>query len=651
MSQVALPPNAADLNWLLVSVALVMALIVPHLSPWIGAFIALFFLWRYAIERNGWHLPSLWILLPVVVLAGVGVSITYRGFIGRDASVSLLIIMLALKLMETRSKRDFMLVIFIGYFVAITAFLFDQSMLTGAMLVPSVLALTMTLIGISHHNGTLNWRFKARLARNLLLQSLPLMLLLFVLFPRIPGPLWGVPKDAYEGMTGLSDSMEPGNISKLSQSGKIAFRVEFQDKIPPNHALYWRGPVLWHYDGRKWSMASPELPIGPESLMLQGEPVPYTVTLEPHNRNWLLMLEMPAALPENAVQTRDLQVLSKRPVRSRMRYAGAAHFNYTLAESLPERTRELSLQIHDNDNPKTAALAKRWQEEGKSPQQIVEAALTMFRNEQFFYTLTPPLLGADPVDDFLFNTRRGFCEHYAGSFAYLMRAAGVPARVVTGYQGGEVNPVGNYLIVRQSDAHAWTEVWLEGKGWLRVDPTAAVAPERVNAGIDAALPDNNLGPVFARRDYPLLRKLYLNWDAVNNGWNQWVLGYNQEKQMELLNRLTGGDLSWQDLVIGMVVSLATIGLFISYFLLRGKKLLLDPVQRLYLQFLRKLERAGLKRYAHEGPLDFSTRAARRMPAKAAQIQQITQAYTEMRYRSNISADALAAFRRMIKAFR
>ena len=651
MSQVALPPSASDLHWLLVAIGLVMALILPYLSPWIAVFIALFFGWRYLIERNAWHLPSLWILLPITVLGGIGVLITYRGFIGRDASISLLVIMLALKLMETRSKRDFTLVVYIGYFTAITAFLFDQTMLIGAFLLLPLIALTITLIGVNHPNGGLDWRFKLKLARNLLLQSIPFMLLLFLLFPRIPGPLWGIPKDAYEGMTGLSDSMEPGNISQLSQSHKTAFRVEFKGKVPPNNALYWRGPVLWHFDGRKWSMSSPDLPIGQESLELLGEPVPYTVTLEPHNRNWLLMLEMPAAMPPDALRTRDMQALSKRPVRTRIRYDGAAHFNYKLGESLPDRARELTLQIHDGENARTVALAQRWLAEGKSPQEIVEAALGMFRNEQFFYTLTPPLLGANPIDDFLFNTRRGFCEHYASSFAYLMRAAGIPARVVTGYQGGELNPVGNYLIVRQSDAHAWAEVWLEGKGWLRVDPTAAVAPQRVNAGIEAALPNDNLGPVFARRDYPLLRKLYLNWDAVNNGWNQWVLGYNQEKQMELLNRLTGSDLSWQDLVLGMVVSLATIGLFISYFLLRGKKRLLDPVQRLYLQFLRKLERAGLTRYAHEGPLDFSLRATRRLPARAAEIEAITKAYTGMRYRSNISAEALAAFRRMIQAFK
>ena len=264
-------------------------------------------------------------------------------------------------------------------------------------------------------------------------------------------------------MSGLSDSMEPGTISQLSLSGAIAFRAEFKGKVPPNSLLYWRGPVLWHYDGRSWRLSSPNLAIPRESLRVQGPPTLYSVTLEPHNRPWLLMLDMPTSLPANAQFSRDLQVLSRAPVRARMRYAGSSNFSYTLAENLSDHERALALQLPAGGNPRSIALAQAWASAGKSPDSIVQAALRMFREQAFVYTLAPPLLQQNPVDDFLFNTRRGFCEHYAGSFVYLMRAAGVPARVVTGYQGGEVNPVGNYLIVRQSDAHAWAEVWFKGR--------------------------------------------------------------------------------------------------------------------------------------------------------------------------------------------
>jgi len=452
-------------------------------------------------------------------------------------------------------------------------------------------------------------------------------------------------------MTGLSDSMAPGNISQLSLSGAIAFRAEFKGEIPKSSQLYWRGPVLWQFDGRSWRMSSNRLNLPREMLRVQGGPTLYSVTLEPHNRNILLMLDMPVSLPPNAVLTRDYQVQAREPVRIRIRYDVSSYLNYTLAIKLGERERVLALQIVEGENPKAQALAEQWANSGKSPEQIVQAALTMFREQPFSYTLSPPLSGANPIDDFLFNTRRGFCEHYASSFAYLMRAAGVPARVVTGYQGGEVNSVGNYLIVRQSDAHAWNEVWLEGRGWTRVDPTAAVSPLRIESGIAAALPESNALPILSRGDFPLLRKLYLSWDAVNNGWNQWVLGYDQQRQLDLLSRLSGNRLSWQDLTIGMMLAVGAIGLVIGLAMLRGKQVKTDKLQRLYARFLSKLGSAGIKRASHEGPLDFGLRAAAKLPHKAQAISQISDLYADLRYGSKTSTQALERLGHLIKGFK
>lgn len=640
-----------DLRWLLLSLALVMALHVTHLPIWVSLFIAGFGSWRYLIEKNGWQLPRLWLLLALTLLGAFGIVVTFRGLFGRDASVALLAVMLSLKLMESRNQRDFVLLIFSGYFLTITAFLFSQAIAVGAFMLLPVVGLTATLVGISHPNGNLGWRFQGRLAVSLLAQAAPVMLALFLLFPRVPGPLWGIPQDAYSSMSGLSDSMAPGDISRLSLSGAIAFRVQFDGKPPANNLLYWRGPVLWHYDGRRWLMRSRYADLPAESLKVQGAATRYRLTLEPHNRNWLLMLDIPTALPPGAELSRDWQVLAKQPVRTRIRYAGASHLHYTLGAELDPRARELALQIPDHENPRSIALAKQWAAASRNPAQIVQQALRMFRTQPFVYTLAPPRLGENPIDDFLFNTRRGFCEHYAGSFVYLMRAAGVPARVVTGYQGGEINPAGNYLIVRQSDAHAWAEVWLQDRGWVRVDPTAAVSPLRIESGIADALPTSDALPLLARRDYPLLRQLYLNWDAVNNGWNQWVLGYNQQRQMELLSRLSGSHLSWQDLAIALMASVAGIVLAISYFLLRGKRIKLDPLQRLYGQFLRKLQPAGLRRLRHEGPQDFGRRAAARLPAQAAAITEISDAYARLRYRSDGNIEALAAFKHMVQSFR
>lgn len=644
-------PGITALRWLLLSIGLVMALHVSHLALWTSVLIASFGLWRYLIEKNQWELPGIWILLPITVLGALGIMVSYHGLFGRDAGVALLALMLALKLMESRNQRDYMLLIFSGYFLTFAAFLFNQSILIGAFILAPTISLTATLVGISHANGSIAWRTQARLAAIMLAQAVPVMLVLFFLFPRVPGPLWGVPQDAYRAMTGLSDSMEPGNISQLTQSGIIAFRVEFKGQVPPSDQLYWRGPVLWHFDGRRWQMSNPRWHLPQETLHAQGQSTAYTVTLEPHNRNWLLMLDMPVNTPANTVVSNDMQVLSREPVRTRMRYEGSSDFSYSLGENLSARERELALQIPKGANPRSLELARQWSSHGERAESIVQAALGMFRQQAFVYTLSPPLLGAEPIDDFLFNTRRGFCEHYASSFVYLMRAAGVPARVVTGYQGGEVNPVGNYLIVRQSDAHAWAEVWLQGRGWVRVDPTAAVAPQRIQRGISSALPQSDVLPLMSRRDYPWLRKLYLNWDALNNDWNQWVLGYDQQRQLDLLSRLAGSTLSWQDLVVALMATAGSTLLVISYFLLRGKRQVTDPLQRLYTEFLRKLERAGLKRYSHEGPVDFSKRAIHHLPAKAGAILQITDIYTNLRYRGDAGPQALETLKRLVKAFR
>jgi transglutaminase-like putative cysteine protease len=646
-------PNSGNLRWLLLSLALVMGMHVEHLAAWIAILIFGFGLWRYAIDHYGLAFPKLLVLTPITIAATIGIAFTYQGLFGRDASVALLALMLALKLMETKTRRDYSIVIFIAYFLTVNQFLFSQSLLVGAFMLLPILALTTTLIGINQYTQTQHWRSHLRLAGSLILQALPIMLVFFILFPRMPGPLWNVPRDAYSNMTGLSETMEPGSIDQLTRSAATAFRAEFEGKIPAQPQLYWRGPALSLYDGRTWfSSRTPNMP--DEPVIANGKPIQYTITLEPHNRHWLLLLDMPdGPLPAESTRTTDGTVISTKPVRTRIRYSNSAVLDYQLAPELSDNARKIALQLPEPNlgNPKTRALAKSWQEQAHTPEEVIKLALSMFHNQEFIYTLRPPLLGSNAVDEFLFNTRRGFCEHYAGSFVFLMRAAGVPARVVTGYQGGELNPAGNYLIVRQSDAHAWAEVWLQGKGWTRVDPTAAVAPERIESGIADAVADNGELPLFSRRDYPVLRKLYLQWDAVNNGWNQWVLGYNQEKQKQLLSYLSGGRLSWSDIIYVLVGTTAILLLALSFWLFRGKRIPRDEVQRIYDRFTTKLLKAGLRRYPHEGPMDFSLRVKKRLPAKTGAIDAITDAYTKLRYAGKISPAAIAAFRKLVSTFR
>lgn len=636
-----------NLYWLLASLALAIGPHLGHMPLWGGPLCAALALWRVAVERGKTPFPHKALLVLLTAAAAGGILMHFGTLLGRDAGVALLVVMIALKLMEMKTPRDTMVVLFLSYFLVITGFLYSQSIPMALYLFVVVWVTTTTMIGYHDVNRGLAVRPRLRLAGTLLIQAVPLMLVLFVLFPRVP-QLWALPRDAHAGMTGLSDTMSPGAISQLIQSDAVAFRVQFDGAPPPANQRYWRGPVLWDYDGRTWSTRTP--PEGDAQVELLGEPLRYTLTLEPHNQRWLFALELPAALPPDSRARADMQILSRNPVQNRLRYSLASHPRYRLGSELDDAERERALRLPPQTNPRTRELAARWRDSGAGAEAIVDAALDMFRNQQFFYTLRPPLLGTEAVDDFLFNTRAGFCEHYAGAFVYLMRAAGVPARVVTGYQGGAPNPLGDYFIVRQSDAHAWAEVWLAGRGWVRVDPTAAVSPDRIEQGIAAALPVAELPLALAQLDVAWLQRMRLSWDLVNNNWNQWVLGYGHERQRNFLSRFHASLASWQGMTIALVSGIAALLLAIALWTLwhvprRG----IDPVQAAYQRFCARLARRGITRAPHEGPVAFAQRAIAARPDLSQQIRQITDLYVGLRYRA--APAAVDALRNAVRRFR
>ncbi len=644
-----LPPlTLLQLRWLIVSLGLVYGLLALHLPAWVSLLAALAGGWRYAVTSGRARMPRLLVLMPLAGLTVIGIAISHGGLFGRDASVSLLAAMMALKLLESHTRRDAMLLVFLAFFLSLTSFLFSQSIAAGTYLLIPMVALVGTMISVNHPNGALPSRTVLRLASTLLLQGAPIMLFLFLLFPRIQGPLWGVPQDAYSSMTGLSEQMSPGTISQLSRSDSPAFRVAFQGTPPDPGNLYWRGPVFWHFDGTTWTVGEASQALALESTRAESPPINYTVTLEPHNRRWLFMLDLPAIVPSEARLTHDRQLLANQPVRTRIRYAGRSSLSYTLGSTLQPEARLQALQLPAGVNPRTRDLAATWRNE--TPGQVVAKALALYREQPFRYTLNPPLLGQHAVDEFLFVTRSGFCEHYAGSFVFLMRAAGVPARVVTGYQGGEINPTDRYLLVRQADAHAWAEVWLDGRGWVRIDPTAAVAPQRVESGVATALPAGEPVPPLMRADMRWLRQLYLRWDAANNRWNQWVLGYDQERQMALISRLKGSAATWEDLIQWMLISIGSaISLIAAMLLIRRRPR--DPLERAYLTFQRRLARAGVQRLPHEGPLDFGARAALQCPQQAETIREITVHYAHLRYGAKSTPHDLNTWMQRIRNFK
>ncbi len=659
-----LDPSLVD--GLLLAQALVLLPHLLHIPLWLPLFwLAIAISVRGALKRGRPLLARGWRLLLVGGVLG-GVLLTYRTIAGLDAGVSLLTGMMALKLLEMEGRRDALLLLHLSYFMAVTNFLFDQSILVAVYMFVVVIALTATLALVSQAdaarparlqgvNGLAHWRLRwlpqLRLSARMVALATPVALLLFLLFPRIPGPIWTLPRDPNVAVSGLSGEMSPGDIGTLSQSSAVAFRVAFDGPIPDLQQIYWRGPILWRFDGRSWS-AEERPPVPKIDYHAIGEPLSYHVTLEPHGRRWLFAIDVPASIPERAFVTPDYQLISEEPVHELRGYRMRSYLHYRIDPEGPLHWRATRLQ--GSNNPRSLALAASWREQGLSTRERINELLRRFREEPYVYTLTPPLLGEDSIDEFLFDTRRGFCEHYAGAFVFMMRAAGVPARVVTGYQGGEVN--GDYVIVRQSDAHAWAEVWMEGAGWIRIDPTASVAPERIERGLAGALADGEPIPFLSRREDSWLHRAALQWDRVNNLWNRWVLGYGDETQLAFLRQFLPWFASLRGMVTGMVVGGGLLLLGITIWLLRpaarGPQ---DRVLRQWRIFLGRLQRLGVPVDEYQGPLAIERQIDRHLgqsrPDLMTEARAIVGHYRAVRYEAVASGERERQFVEAVRRFR
>jgi transglutaminase-like putative cysteine protease len=591
--------------------------------------------WRFAAAQRQWRMPPQPLRVALTLGAFASVYVSFGNITGQTAGVTMLAMMAALKLTELRERRDVIVLVFLLYFMLITHFLFSQELWTILYLLACTVLITGVLIDISHAGRALPLRVILRLGGTLVLQSLPLMVVLFVLFPRIPGPLWGLPRDEGAASAGLTDSMSPGDISHLIDSDAVAFRVRFLTPAPPRNELYWRATVLEQTDGRRWSVSDRRDALRLPDVTPGGVPVTYEVVIEPTHQSWLFALELPDTrnLPDNSHLENAFQLVTHDTVRERQLYTLTSLPHSRLQTHLDPRDRDRNLRLPPYANLKTQQLAHSWRMAGLDDRGIIEKALTMYREQGFYYTLQPPKLGDEPVDEFLFDTRRGFCEHYASSFTTLMRAAGIPARVVIGYQGGSVATVGDYTTVRQSDAHAWSEVWLMGVGWARVDPTAAIAPERIEKGIDAALQESGTLPAFLnperRNTFRYQIEARLDWLDAN--WNRWVLAYGPDVQRELLSRF-GLD-GWQDLMLALTVILSVMLGIVGLFVLRSSRVVVteDPALRAWRRMLHKLARQGLRPAPGEGPRDFAARVARERPDLAPGIGRIAGMYLQQRY--------------------
>jgi transglutaminase-like putative cysteine protease len=635
--------DKADTLLLLGSTLLVLAPHSLHLPVWVSLLCVTTLAWRALITLGGRRMPSSALLLPLAGAAMLGVLQTYQTILGKDPGVAMLVMLVAFKMLEMHARRDLFVVVFLCFFLALTNFFYSQSIGMGVMIALGVLALVTTQLTFQYAGTVPPLRRRVRTAATIIGLAAPLALALFIVFPRIQGPLWGLPADAHSGRTGLSADMTPGNFSSLAQSETVVFRAHFTDATPDQAQLYWRAIVLGAFDGRSWTRArergSRPQPAMPPGLVATGPALRYDVTLEPLGTRWLYVLDMPRGVPELASNTvgisPEFEVSAQAPVDLRLRYDAESSVAYTLQGGAELADAARWLQLPGGRNPRTLAAGAALAALG-DPVQRANAVLQRFRSESFVYTLEPPLLGANPVDEFLFATRAGFCEHYASAFVVLMRAAGVPARVVTGYQGGETNPVDGFMTVRQSDAHAWAEVWLGPRGWVRVDPTAAVAPERVRRSLASAIPPRppfgieGLGGLidFSNDRDGVLAQLRYHLSAVNNGWNQWVLNYTPERQRSVVDSLKEGISNWRSLA---VVAVSLLLLWGAHKLRARRRL--DPIDALYSALCKRLGQLGHARQSDEGPTAYAARLARANlePARHIAIAQFLRCYSAYRY--------------------
>lgn len=647
--QRAMRPMSRDkADTLLLLAACVMVLLphVVHLPIWATAVCAVLLLWRTWITFRGNRMPPRWILLPISIFAMAGVYLTHKTFFGQEAGVTMLVLLLAFKLLEMRARRDLFVIVFLSFFLMLASFFYSQTIAAAVMMVAAVVLMLTAQLSFQYTGKAPPLKRRLALGGMIVALAIPLTLILFILFPRIQGPLWGLPSDANSARSGLSDSMAPGNISSLALSGEIAFRAKFIDTPPPKSSLYWRGPVFGNYDGRTWTALQARMNFtGPVTIAPRGEPIRYQVTLEPNGRRALIALEMPLAAPQMASNpsrlSSDLQILTRQPIGQRIRYDAESYIDFELQPNASDAVLREWLALPRGYNPQTIALAAQLRSHLRSDTEAVDAILKYFRQEKFSYTLEPPLLGQHAVDDFLFSTRAGFCEHYASAFVVLMRALGVPARVVTGYQGGEINTVDGFMTVRQSDAHAWAEVWLRNRGWTRVDPTAAVAPERVEQNLGGAIPPRLLGGLITLDRTPgtwmnTLRGLRHNWDAVTNSWNQLVLNYTPDRQRNLIQSLGFEDVDWRTLT-GLMFGIGAIVMAAIALPLTRNRQKLNPVDKLYRALCMQMAQRGCAPAIHEGPRAYAMRLTSATsplnPVQKTAVARFLEMYEAIRYGS------------------
>lgn len=635
-----------SLLWILASLVVIVLPQIFRLPWWVTGLAILCVVWRLAIFSGRAAYPAKSVRASLVLIAIVLTAWEYAGVgIGLDAAISVLVLSAFFKALEMRDKRDIAIVICLSYVLIMADFIYSQTILTSAHALVAMMISTGALISVSRDNAHNTLSHNARLSVRIVLQAIPVTIVLFILVPRI-APLWTMPQPSPSSTTGVSDEMSPGDISSLGRSTELAFRVSFDGDAPSHEKLYWRGLVLDDFDGRSWTrrrnsfafarrMANEPVDI---QVATEGPAISYDVILEPTQQNWLYAMSLADFDSADIYRDNNFSLYLRNPITQRYRYQMRSFLQYQAEIELSDYWRRVNLALPEQDaNVLSQDFSQELRANADNDRDFINSVLNNFREQEFYYTLSPGLLGQASIDEFLFSSKEGFCEHYASSFVYLMRAAGIPSRVVVGYQGGEYNPYEDYTMVYQYNAHAWAEVWLEGEGWIRVDPTAAVAPERINLGVEAffanqpeLLEDSGFS-MLRFRDNAWINSLRLRLDALDYAWNRWVVSYDEDLQLSFLEGLFGESVQ-KKLVWILVGSTSLVFGLLAFIVLRGGvKDRHDKATRLYLSISDNLRQHGLARERGEGPRDYAQRVALARPDLAVSMRELTELYMQLNY--------------------
>jgi transglutaminase-like putative cysteine protease len=647
------------LLWMAAALLFTLPPMFGSLPSWVPLLFLIALAAKFWMEPKGYRLRSLvWKLVLVALILSL-LFFSYGSVRGIEPGVSLIVMLTSVKILEAHTAREFHIMIMVAWVLCLCGFFLSQNLAIALCLLIAFALLLVALIQFHRGSSSAFWP-PVRTAGKLLAQATPLIILLFLFFPRLSTGFRFQIAPQRGASAGFSDRLSPGSVSSLANSSEVAFRAEFPDgKIPPLGAMYWRGVVMWHGEGLEWEApkfpaAQPRTSQGPP----HGQAIRQWITIEAHDARWMFALDWPVNSPSGATLAPGNYLWSNQPIHKPRRYEVVSYPEIP-TNRLHSREREPLLQVPAATNPAVRALAQSWSAEKAEPRAIVNKALEFFRTQGFRYSLSPGEYRKNDLEEFLFHRRIGFCEHYAASFATLMRLAGIPARVVTGYLGGEYNEIGHFFLVRQADAHAWCEVWFPDSGWQRVDPTAVVAPDRVNLGFNSFLERrvaagqlDSTQSVLARRlaRWPIFARARLGWQTLNYAWDTQVLSFDGDEQGSFFASIGIVGHGPIFFIVGtLAVAIALLALYAGWTHLRTRPRG-DRVKIMYESFCRKAARLGAPRNPSEGPLDFSRRAKRLLPNDSERIHRIAKAYIVLRYAPAPDPSMFEQFAKEVNAF-